>query len=380
MKIVHVLTRGDVLGGAQSHVRELSLELRALGHDVTVITGAPGLFTDQLRDDGIPCLHMKSLVRALRPHRDVAALIELWNALRKLKPDLVCAHTAKAGSLGRAAARLHHIPSVFTPHGWSIFDRTALETNPLHCWMEQMAGHLGTRVINVCEAERDVARQYHVCPPKQLDVVHNGIADSPDLRTRAVEAQPPVIVMVARFATQKDHATLLHALTTLQSLEWTLQLVGGGELQPDIIAQLKTPGLRDRVSILPANTNVGRLLMETQLFVLSTHFEALPISILEAMRAALPVIATDVGGIHEAVIHERNGLLVPRADIPALRSALARLIASPSQRAAMGAAGKQRWKEHFTATTMAARTIEVYNRALASRRRSIPLDSPTSSS
>jgi glycosyltransferase involved in cell wall biosynthesis len=369
MKIVHVLTRGDVLGGAQSHVRELSLELRALGHDVTVITGAPGLFTDQLRDAGIPCLHMKSLVRPLRPHRDAVALIELWNALRKLKPDLVCAHTAKAGSLGRAAARLHHIPSVFTPHGWSIFDRTALEPNALHCWLEQMAGHLGTRVINVCEAERAVAKQYKVCPPRQLDVVYNGIADSPDLRTRAVEAQPPVIVMVARFASQKDHATLLHALTTLQSLDWTLQLVGAGELQPDIVAQLKTPGLRDRVSILPPNTHVGRLLMEAQLFVLSTHFEALPISILEAMRAALPVIATDVGGVHEAVLHERNGLLVPRADIPALRSALARLIANPSQRQAMGAAGKQRWKENFTATTMAAKTIEVYNRALANCRR-----------
>jgi glycosyltransferase involved in cell wall biosynthesis len=115
MKIVHVLTRGDVLGGAQSHVRELSLELRSLGHDVTVITGAPGIFTDQLRQAGIPWLPVRSLVRPVRPHRDVAALVELWCALRQLKPDLVCAHTAKAGSLARAAARLHHIPSVFTP-------------------------------------------------------------------------------------------------------------------------------------------------------------------------------------------------------------------------------------------------------------------------
>ena len=142
MKIVHVLTRGDVLGGAQSHVRELSLELRSLGHDVTVITGAPGIFTEQLRQAGIPWLQVKSLVRPLRPHRDVAALIELWCALRELKPDLVCAHTAKAGSLARAAARLHHIPSVFTPHGWSMFDRSSLRTEPLFCWAERLAGRL----------------------------------------------------------------------------------------------------------------------------------------------------------------------------------------------------------------------------------------------
>ena len=62
MKIAHVLTRGDVLGGAQSHVRELSLELRRLGHEVTVITGAPGIFTDQLRQAGIPWLEVRSLV------------------------------------------------------------------------------------------------------------------------------------------------------------------------------------------------------------------------------------------------------------------------------------------------------------------------------
>src|SRR5271156_5415204 len=97
MKIVHVLTRGDVLGGAQTHVRELSLELRTLGHEVTVITGAPGIFTEQLREAGIPWLQVRSLVRPVRPHLDVAALVQLWSALGELKPDVVCAHTAKAG-------------------------------------------------------------------------------------------------------------------------------------------------------------------------------------------------------------------------------------------------------------------------------------------
>src|ERR1700760_4685826 len=208
MKIAHVLTRGDVLGGAQTHVRELSLELRRLGHDVTVITGAPGIFTDQLREAGIPWLQVRSLVRPLRPHRDLAALVQLWSVLRQLKPDLVCAHTAKAGSLGRAAAWLHNIPSVFTPHGWSMFDRTSLQWNPLFCWGECLAGRLTTRVINVCEFERQFAQQLRVCPANKLEVVHNGIAEIPSARVNPVDTQPPLIVMVARFASQKDHATL----------------------------------------------------------------------------------------------------------------------------------------------------------------------------
>ncbi len=368
MKIVHVLTRGDTLGGAQTHVRELCIELRALGHDVTVITGAPGIFTDQLRQMGIPSLQLRSLVRPLRPHLDLAALVELWLALRELKPDLVCAHTAKAGSLARTAARLHHIPSVFTPHGWSMVDRISLKPNPLYCWAETLAGRFGTRVINVCEFERALAHAFGVCPAKALDVVHNGIPEVAFARMRPIDAQPPVIVMVARFAGQKDHSTLLEALSGLLFMEWRLLLVGAGELEPRVRAQVVMLGLGERVRILPAGTNVSCLLMEAQIFVLSTNFEALPISILEAMRAGLPVVATNVGGISEAVRDEETGLLTRRGDVAGLRDALARVIADPALRLALGSAGRRQWGEEFTSRTMAARTVEVYQRALSTVR------------
>jgi glycosyltransferase involved in cell wall biosynthesis len=365
MKIVHVLTRGDVLGGAQTHVRELSLQLRGLGHDVTVITGTPGIFTEQLRQAGIPWLPVNSLVRPVRPHLDLAALVQLWCALRELKPDLVCAHTAKAGLLGRAAARLHRIPSVFTPHGWSMLDRTSLKSNPLFCWAEYLAGRLGTSVINVCEFEREFARQFGVCPAEALEMVHPGIAEIPLARVRPIDAQPPVLVMVARFAAQKDHPTLLQALSGLLCMEWHLVLVGTGELEPRVIALVDALELGDRVRILPPDTDVGRLLMEAQIFVLSTHFEALPISILEAMRAGLPVVATNVGGIPESVRHQETGLLAGRGDVAGLRDALSRMIADPALRLALGSAGQRLWGAQFTAGAMTARTVEVYRRALA---------------
>ena len=173
--------------------------------------------------------------------------------------------------------------------------------------------------------------------------------------------------MVARFASQKDHATLLQALSGLLGMEWSLLLVGTGELEPRIVAQVAALGLGDRVRMLPAETNVGRLLMEAQIFVLSTHFEALPISILEAMRAGLPVVATDVGGISESVRDGETGLLTRHGDVDGLRDALARLIADPVLRLALGSAG-QLWSAQFTASTMAARTVEVYKRALGANK------------
>jgi glycosyltransferase involved in cell wall biosynthesis len=365
MNIAHILTRGDVFGGAQSHVRDLTLELRRLGHEVTVITGAPGVFTDQLRQVEIPCLQVRSLVRPLQPHRDVAAFLQLSSVLCHLKPDVLCAHTAKAGSLGRAVARLLDIPCVFTPHGWSMFDRNSLKWNPLFYGAERLAGRLGARVINVCDFERQFAEKCRVCPTNKLEVVHSGIAEIPMTRINSLDTQPPLIVMVARFAAQKDHSTLLQALSGLLCLKWSLLLVGAGELEPQVMAQVAALGLSDRVRILPPETNIARLLMEAQIYVLSTHFEALPISILEAMRAGLPVVATDVGGISESVRNEETGLLARYGDVGHLRDALAQLIAHPALRRALGAAGHRLWSEQFTASTMAARTIEVYNRARA---------------
>lgn len=365
MRIAQVLTRGDVLGGAQTHVRELSLELLSLGHELTVVTGAPGIFTKQLGQAQIPSRTVRSLVRPVRPLLDGAALVELVYVLRGLKPDLVCAHTAKAGSLARAAARILHIPSVFTPHGWSMFDRTSMRPNLFFCYAERLAGRLGTRVINVCEFERTLARQFDVCPAEALDVVHNGIAELEIARVRRVDHQPPTLVMIARFAVQKDHATLLQALSGIRGMEWRLLLVGSGEEEQTVAAQIASLGVGGRVKILPQESNVAGLLMEAQGFVLSTHFEAFPISILEAMRAGLPVVATDVGGISEIVRHEQTGLLVRPKHVEDLRRALERVIANPSLRVSLGDQGRQLWAAQFTARAMAARTVQVYEKALA---------------
>jgi glycosyltransferase involved in cell wall biosynthesis len=365
VRIAQVLTRGDVLGGAQTHVRELSLELMALGHELTVVTGPPGIFTKRLSQAEISWRTVRSLVHPLRPHLDGAALVELAYVLHGLKPDLVCAHTAKAGSLARTAARMLDIPSVFTPHGWSMFDRTSLQPNLFFCYAERLAARLGTRVINVCEFERTLARQYDVCPAEALDVVHNGIAELDIARKRRIDAQPPTLVMVARFVAQKDHATLLRALSGIRGMEWRLLLVGSGEEELAVAAQIESFGLGGRVAILPQESNVVGLLMEAQGFVLSTHFEAFPISILEAMRAGLPVVATDVGGISEIVQHERTGLLVRPKHVEDLRCALERIIVSPCLRVSLGEEGRRLWAGGFTARAMAARTLQVYQRALA---------------
>jgi|UPI00036F5593 glycosyltransferase involved in cell wall biosynthesis len=373
MKIVQVLTRGDVLGGAQSHVHDLCVALKRAGHDVTVITGRPGIFNERLAGYGISQLSIDDLVRPVRPWRDVRALVALVKAFRQLKPDLVCAHTAKAGWLARTAAKLLGIPSTFTPHGWSMIDRGSLKPRAIFLWAERLAGYMGTRTINVCEYERQLATSFRVAAPQSLDVVHNGIADMPFARTRPVTLQPPTLVMVARYEPQKDHEMLLQALADLTHLDWQLALVGEGEREAAIRDQITMLKLGDRVRLLPGNTDVAELLFASQIFVLATKFEAFPISILEAMRAGLPVVATDVGGIAEAVGHQETGLLVPAGDRGALRDALGRLIAEPALRSKLGDAGRARYLAHFTSELMVEDTLRVYDRARSAPSTQVPV-------
>jgi glycosyltransferase involved in cell wall biosynthesis len=376
MKIVQVLTRGDVLGGAQSHVHDLCVALKRAGHDVTVITGPPGIFNERLAGCGISQLSIDDLIRPVRPWRDVRALVSLVKALREIRPDLVCAHTAKAGWLARTAARLLGIPSTFTPHGWSMIDRASLKPRAIFLWAERLAGYMGTRTINVCHYERRLATSYRVAAPESLDVVHNGITDVPFVRARPVTLQPPTLVMVARYEEQKDHEILLEALAELTHLDWRLALVGEGEREAPIRDRVAVLGLMDRVRLLPGNSDVAQVLLESQVFVLTTKFEAFPISILEAMRAGLPVVATDVGGIAEAVGHDETGLLVPAGDRGALRDALGRLIADPALRSKLGEAGRARYLTHFTSDQMVEDTLRVYDRARSAGSTELPMAEP----
>jgi len=197
-----------------------------------------------------------------------------------------------------------------------------------------------------------------VVPPSRIRVVHNGIPDTP---FRADPAKhPPRIVMVARFAPQKDQALLLRALAGLKELPWELELVGDGPLLPQAQALAEELDLGERVRFLGRRLDVDRVLAGAQVFVLASRWEGLPLTVLEAMRAGLPVVASDVGGVKEAVLEGETGFLVPRGDEGALRSRLALLLRDPALRVRMGRAGRRFYEEAFTLDRMLRKVWEAY--------------------
>ncbi|MCL5105315.1 MAG: glycosyltransferase family 4 protein [Armatimonadetes bacterium] len=373
MRIVYVITRADDIGGAQIHVRDLSYSLLRRGHEVAVIGGGYGAFSDELDRLGVPFHSSKSLVRPLHLRHDLRALMQIRRLLSKLRPDIVSTHSSKAGLLGRLAAKSLRIPVIFTAHGWAFTDGVAPRSARLYCLLERLAARSCGRIITVSEYDRALGLRRHIAPPGKLAMVHNGVLDlSRDFMCDPT-AHPPRLVMVAGFRKQKDHQTLIRALSELRRCPWTLELIGDepdcnieNSRQAALREMITSHGLEGRVSLLGRRLDIAERLAGSQIFILISNWEGLPRSILEAMRAGMPVVATDVGGVNESVNDGITGFLVPRGDTAVLRDRLSRLISDPLLRARMGALGRARFETHFTFEDMLRRTLNVYEDVLGS--------------
>ncbi len=364
MRIAYLVTRADPIGGAQIHVRDLAVAMQGQGHAPLVLTGGDGPFLDELRQQRIPTVVLPNLTVPIHPLKDLRALRDIRAQLGAFGAELVAAHSSKAGVLGRIAGRSVGLPVVLTVHGWSFTPGIPAIQAAVYRQIERLAGPLATRIITVSEFDRQLGLRARIAPADRLVTVYNGMPDVPHT-LRADPGRSPVrLVMVARFGAQKDHATLLSALAGLREHAWELDLVGDGPLRESIHARARELGVADRVHFLGQRMDVERILARAQVSLLVTNWEGFPLSILEAMRAGLPVVASAVGGIPESVRQGETGFLVPRGDAAQLRTRVGQLIASAELRTRLGANGRALYEREFTLDQTVARTLAVYRHAL----------------
>jgi glycosyltransferase involved in cell wall biosynthesis len=364
MKIVYIVTRANPIGGAQVHVRDLALALLKRGHEPVVVTSGSGLYTESLRGAGVETIILDSLVMEIRPLQDLRALRELRALLHTLRPDLVSTHSAKAGVLGRLAARSLGIPVIFTAHGWAFTTGVPAPQAKVYGWIERLAAPLAVKIITVSDFDRRLAIERGVATGDKLVTIHNGMPDiAPNLR--ADPSRSPVrLAMIARFEPQKDHVTLLHALAALKHEQWHLDLIGDGPLQLQARELSHRLGLTDRIQFWGQRLDVAARLAEAQVALLITKWEGFPRSILEAMRAGLPVIASAVGGVAESVRDGETGFTVPREDIGALRDRLMKLLADPDLRTRMGRRAREYYEHQFMLSRTVTRTLAIYQEVI----------------
>jgi glycosyltransferase involved in cell wall biosynthesis len=361
--ILYVITQG-VLGGAQNHVFHLATGLQDK-IEAHVAFGVQGPLGEKLKEKGIGVYHLPSLTRPVSPLKDARCLRELINLIKKIKPDLITTHSSKAGITGRLAARLTGVPATFTAHGWAFTEGVVGTKKKLYVWAEQIAARWAKKIICVSEYDRQLALRLKVGRTAQLITIHNGI---PEIAAKYF-AQPGIskkvrLIMVARFSPPKDYKLLLEALSRMKGSAWEALFVGDGPHLNWSKEYAQKLGLTEKVKFLGSCPDVAGLLAKAHIFVLTSNWEGFPLTILEAMRAGLPVVASDVGGVKESIVDEQTGFLVPRGNAEVLKERLQILIDNPDLRVQMGQRGQERFKNNFTLAPMLERTWRVYQEIL----------------
>ncbi len=365
MKIAYLITRMDEYGGAQVHIRDLSTWLKSKGHEPVVLSGSPGRVSDFLEHMGVAYTEIEDLVRPIQLLQDWKAFFQIREALKKHQPDILSCHSSKAGLLGRLAARSLGIPVVFTAHGWAFTEGVPSAKRALYKLIEKIGGWFSHHIITVSEYDRNLALRSRVGRAEKMTTIHNGMPERPVVQEKIIrsEADPARLIMVARFGPQKDHETLIRALARLKGTDWVLDLVGGGD-DSDIRHMVQTAGLDERVNFLGEREDVPELLEKADIYLLISHWEGFPRSILEAMRAGLPVVASDVAGVREAIARGETGYLVPKGDKGALFNVLKTFISDREKQQEMGKKARERFVSNFTFSVMADKTFAVYQQVV----------------
>jgi glycosyltransferase involved in cell wall biosynthesis len=357
-----LITLAEV-GGAQSYVAAL-LPALVERYDVVLAAHGEGPLRAAASDAGARFVQLRHVRRPIRPWRDLAGLVELSRLLRRERPQILHASSSKAGVLGRLAAAATRVPiRFFTVHGWAFSAYSGL-TSALYRIADRLMEPLTTVTICVSENERAAGLEAGTCSAERSVVIRNAVDVSAAPRSRHDRAVPRLIA-VGRLKAPKDFLTLLRAFAALPSGSFEALLVGDGPDRPAVEAEIRRLGLQACVELAGERGDVPALLADSDLFVLSSRSEGLPVSVLEAMAAELPVVASGVGGLAELVVDGETGILVPPGDSSALAAALGRLVEDRELRRSLGAAGRARAETSFDLGSFRRAHVELYERRLA---------------
>jgi glycosyltransferase involved in cell wall biosynthesis len=354
----------DQFGGVATYI-ELLLPALVEYFDVWVAAHGDGPLQESVPGAGATYVRLRHMRRPIHAARDALAMTELVRLFRSIRPNIVHLNSAKAGVLGRLAAAVSGVPvRIYTSHGWAFATHPGTNDG-VYLWTERLVRRLSTATICVSESELRRGVSAGACNPDTTVVIPNGISEAAPAPPASNDG-PCRIISVGRLHPPKDFACLVDGLSKLQPGTFRAVIVGDGPDRAALERQADDRGLRD-VEFLGNRPDVQALLAQSSVFVLSSTSEAMPMSVLEAMAAGLPVIASSVGGIPELVVDGETGVLVPAGDPAALAEAIEMFVESSDARARCGAAGRRRAQDRFGLNRFRQAHLDLYRAQLVRR-------------
>lgn len=356
-KTVAHLTYSFNIGGLERVIVNLIHSSRGDNVRHIIITQTPGQALAAQLGDGVEFYCLDKL-----PGNDITSHLRLYRLLRQLKPDVL--HTYNFGTFEyQLAAWLARVPvRIHAEHGrdGEYDERVRKRRTRVRKLVLPFVNHF---VVVSPDLEQWAQRDLQLEPPK-LQFVYNGIDTKAFACTHQPDpAQPFTFIAVGRLAEVKNHTLLIDAFARLRERTQQpirLQIVGDGPMHDVLATKITDMQLAQEVTLLGSRDDIPQLMCAANAFVLSSNYEAMPMTALEAMASGLPVIATDVGGVSNIVRHGETGLLVPPGDPEAMAKAMLQTLTQHDDITAMARHAQQITNETFSANAMKRHYLQLY--------------------
>lgn len=365
-KIIYILTKSD-LGGVSKYLLEIT---KGLPKSIVpyYIMSSEGYFSEELRklnikDEQIFFVPMTNSIVDLKTH--IKSNIETLKIIKQIKPDLIHCNSTTGGIIGRICGALTETPVIFTAHGWAFTNGICLWKRVFYKVLETFLAIFTKKIICVSEYDRQIGIETMPFFKGKMVTIHNGISDiQEEYRKKGFSEDELKIVMIARFCPQKDPYTLIFAVHELvkEDNNIKLDLYGYGEEQDKVLTCIKNQNdanLQYRGEI----SDVTPILKNYDVYALISNWEGLPIGIIEAMRAGLPILVSDVGGNSECI--RNNGYLVKRQNIMDCKKQIKAILYNRENIFLLGKNSRKFYEEEFKIEKMTDEIIALYKNILS---------------
>lgn len=381
-KVVHVITQLE-FGGAQQNTLHTVANLDPERFEVVLASGPGGVLDDQARvleqrEHPVRVRFFEDLVREISPFRDLITFFQLYAFFAAERPAIVHTHSSKAGILGRFAARLAGVPLiVHTFHGFAFHERMHPWLKAFYAFTERLAGRCSTRLVFVSKANRAYAAAHGLCDPARFELIRSGIklsnypAGISDRKIKrasiGVRRDPPLVISVANLKPQKNALDFLRVAEAVakEVRQVSFLYIGDGPMRSRFEAVVLARKLSRVVTLLGWSKDVAEILAASDLFILTSLWEGLPRSLVEALKTGLPCVAYDVDGVGDVLEDGVNGYTVEPGDWKTAADRIKKLVEDEPLRRRMGRKAGESIGAEFDIDEMVRRQETLYDELLA---------------
>ena len=370
--ILYIITQSE-LGGAQKYVFDLAKNLQN-EFNISVAVGEQGEkgeLINKLKQKNIKYYIIPHLKRAISPINDLLSLIEIIKLIKKIKPDIIHLNSSKISILGSIASIFSKSKIIYTAHGWVFNEPMPKWKKLFYKYSEKFTALFKNKIICVSEFDRQIAIKEKICSPKKLITIHNGIKQinflsKQEARQKLFKNNQDSKLIIGTIANLYKTKGLEYLIQSIKILTSNFQfpiitiIIGEGKERKNLQNLINQLNLKNSIFLFGKINNASELLKAFDIYICSSIKEGLSYTLIEAMQAELPIVATNVGGNSELIENNKTGILIKPQNQQELTNAINYLIKNKALSNQLGVNAEQKAMNEFSLESMISKTKKIY--------------------